>query len=181
MEELEAPYGILLQHQYCLGTEKFAGFDTIHHLPVVVSASATWGTEQGFTMEEDRFCLTCSAWVAPFSRGYIDALHEHACSSTHTRCGCPWLEGVEEVPFFSLDLGTSTFPYKEEEEETCKYTGNEAQACREDSVYLSYALVVLPKPAVEENDGGAWSLKDQDECSRITSSGQCVCYRDIQT
>ncbi|KAI0352371.1 hypothetical protein OH77DRAFT_1428670 [Trametes cingulata] len=174
MKAMEAPYGVLLQHKYCLGTDRFSGFDTVlvesartldavvvRHLPVVIGASAEWGTHDEV---HEPFAMSCTTWVIPFSGGYIEALQDPqpkygwvgpTPTPTHTYCGCPWLEGVKGVPFFSLDLRASTVAYKEEQEETCNYVGNEAQAWREDSVYLSYALVVLPKAAPEASGGEA--------------------------
>ncbi|KAI0366997.1 hypothetical protein BV20DRAFT_971096 [Pilatotrama ljubarskyi] len=185
IKEMEAPYGILLEHKYCLGTEHFTGFDAmivesvraledvdVHHMPVVVTAFSEWGTEE---RDMSHFKMSCETSVYPFASGYIDALQGRKRSSrglSHESCGCPWLEGVEEIPFFSLDLRRSTVNYKEEEEETCNYVGNEAQAWREDSVYLSYALIVLPKPDSDsETEDGSTGEEDGPSAESDASSG----------
>lgn len=155
--EVEAPFGLLLEHKYSLGTNEFSGFDAlmvsavrsrfsgpgfeVRHIPVVVQEHARWGDED----EEDEFTMMCDTEVYPFTNGHIDFLNGDV-SEQDILDGCEWLEGVKNVPFFSVDLSDRTmFPYKEEEEETVNHTGNEAQAWRADSVYLSYALMVLPK------------------------------------
>ncbi|CDO73845.1 hypothetical protein BN946_scf185016.g2 [Trametes cinnabarina] len=91
--------------------------------------------------------MLCRKTVYPFTSGCVDAIvdrsaHQDYFSLSAEDCGCPWLEGVDKlkVPFFSLDLSRRRMlPYKQEEDETYNYTGNEAQAWREDSVYLSGA------------------------------------------
>ncbi|KAH9856771.1 hypothetical protein C2E23DRAFT_809049 [Lenzites betulinus] len=154
--EVEAPFGLLLEHKYSLGTNEFSGFDAIivdairsrfpapgfevRHIPVVVEESATWGDED----EDETFSMACDTTVYPFTNGHIDFLNGDV-PEKDILDGCEWLEGVKNVPFYSADLSDRTmFPYKQEEVETVNHTGNEAQAWRADSVYLSYALMVLP-------------------------------------
>lgn len=79
--------------------------------------------------------------------------HSAAKPDNHSACGAPWLEGVEGVPFFSLNLEQSLFTYQEEVHETNAYVGNEVEMCREDSIYLSYALLVLPKGEFSKSGG----------------------------
>ncbi|KAL1941163.1 hypothetical protein VTO73DRAFT_7375 [Trametes versicolor] len=155
--EMEAPLGLLLEHKYSLGTNEFSGFDAlmveamrsrfsgagfeVHHIPVVVEAHARWGDND----DSNEFSMTCDTRVYPFTAGHIDFLNEDV-SEKDILDGSEWLEGVKKVPFYSVDLSNRTmFPYKEEDAETVNHTGNEAQAWRADSVYMSYALMVLPK------------------------------------
>ncbi|TBU42391.1 hypothetical protein BD309DRAFT_991719 [Dichomitus squalens] len=161
VEALEAPFGILLQRKYCLGTTSFSGFDAlllsslralanvdVRHLPVVLGSYFEWGSHDKNDRDND-WEMSCTTAVYPFTKGHVDALLDYVETghrpNNQAECGAPWLDGVKHVPFFSLDLKQSLYTYKEEEEETCNYTGNEAQAWREDSVYLSYALLVLPR------------------------------------
>ncbi|KAJ8490231.1 hypothetical protein ONZ51_g2453 [Trametes cubensis] len=165
VKKLEAPYAILLEHKYGLSTQQFSGFDAImtecarsvpsvrtYHIPVVVTSYASWGSHHPNNSSKD-WHMGCSTNVFPFARGYIDYLTGHRVPSDpylrrfHTFCGCPWLEGVRDLPFFSLDLSLSTLPIRENERETCNLLGNEAQEWEEDSVYLSFALIVLLAPA----------------------------------
>ena len=155
LKTMEAPFGILLQRKYCLGTTHFSGFDAlllsslraltnvqVRHLPVVLRSYTAW---ERFD-DGSSHCITT---VYPFTEGHVNALFDHMETDyrpkNHAECGAPWLDGVHGVPFFALDLGQSLYTLEEEENETCNYTGNEAQAWREDSVYLSYALLVLPR------------------------------------
>ena len=162
--KMKAPFGIMLERKYCLGTAQLTGFDAlllesahslpnveVHHLPVVLESSSNWGSRNEYNPWQE-FEMDCWTRVYPFTSGHIDVLstlHEQSSSfrrppSDHTLCGAPWLENVEHVPFFSLNLRRSLEVYKDEEQETCNYVGNEAQAWRTDSVYLSYAILVLP-------------------------------------
>ncbi|EIW58615.1 uncharacterized protein TRAVEDRAFT_20565 [Trametes versicolor FP-101664 SS1] len=171
VSHMEAPYGVLLEHKYCLGTDEFSGFDRllvntvralsadkfdVHHLPVAVSARSMWGSESTADRYED-YAICCVTRVYPFTSGHIEFLNtgvdeESGSTVDHKACGCAWLDGVTDVQFYAVDLSQRTmFPFKHEQHETCNHVGNEAQAWREDSVYLSYALVVLPKTTAKEN------------------------------
>ncbi|KAI0691468.1 hypothetical protein C8T65DRAFT_816903 [Cerioporus squamosus] len=159
MTQMQAPFGIMLERKYCLGTTELSGFDAlllkaalvlpdvnVRHLPVVLRTHATFGSDDKYDCHEG-FEMSCDTTVVPFTRGHIEKLFESERYRmlNHTDCGSPWLEGVKNVPFFSLELPRALYTCSEDQEETCNYTGNEAQAWREDSVYLSYALLVLRK------------------------------------
>ena len=54
-----------------------------------------------------------------------------------------WLRNVDkDVPFFCMDVENSTVVWSAEMEEGSEYVGNESRPHYEDSIYLSYALVV---------------------------------------
>ena len=180
---MEAPFGILLQRKYCLGTTSFTGFDAVlvnaartlpgvdvRHLPIILQSSANWGDSEGVPglgYSSSTYDMKCSTTVYPFTKGHVDALIEYVEHSTtkkpnnHSACGAPWLEGVEGVPFFSLDLRQSLFTYQEDANESNAYVGNEVEMCREDSIYLSYALLVLPTGKSSESGGN----DDQEQWS----------------
>ncbi|KAI1796667.1 hypothetical protein LXA43DRAFT_879441 [Ganoderma leucocontextum] len=179
---MEAPFGILLQRKYCLGTTTFSGFDAVlvnaartlpdvevRHLPIVLQSSAKWGdTEGGFGYSSSGYEMECSTTVYPFTKDHIDALMEYVERSTakpknHSACGAPWLEGVEGVPFFSLDLEQSLFTYQEEANESNAFVGNEVEMCREDSIYLSYALLVLPRERPSKGEADDDDEEEEDE------------------
>ncbi|KAI0691466.1 hypothetical protein C8T65DRAFT_587207 [Cerioporus squamosus] len=159
MTQMQAPFGIMLERKYCMGTTELSGFDAlllkaalalpdveVRHLPVVLATCSSYGS----TNEEDRqedYEMFCDTAVMPLTHGHLEKWFddERDGSPSHTECGCPWLEGVKNVPFFSLELPRTLYTCIEEQEDTCNYAGNEAQAWREDSVYLSYAVLVLPK------------------------------------
>ncbi|KAI0787584.1 hypothetical protein C8Q74DRAFT_1216211 [Fomes fomentarius] len=164
---MKAPFGIMLERKYCLGTSVLSGFDNllltamrsldtldVKHLPVVLISNSTWGTEA----EEENWCST---QVYPFTPAHIDALVQRSKLKlgyegplSHTSCGCPWLHGVEDVPFFAFHFKRSVYTYSEQEDETANYVGNEAEAWREDSVYLSYVLLALHKRSQGSSDAG---------------------------
>ncbi|RDX54233.1 hypothetical protein OH76DRAFT_1341500, partial [Lentinus brumalis] len=175
MSQMQAPFGIMLEHKYCMGITELSDFDALLHqsalalpsvdvkyLPVVLMTQATFGSHDEDDSTQDSE-VSCDAdarghinnFVIPFTRGHIEKLFEtsllHRMSMpSHTECGYPWLEGVQNVPVFSLDLARSLYIYSNEEPEgMCNYTRNEAEAWN--SVYVSYALLVLRK--VEGADG----------------------------
>nr|VWO94607.1 Non-specific serine/threonine protein kinase (EC [Ganoderma boninense] len=168
---MEAPFGILLQRKYCLGTTVFSGFDAVlvnaaralpgvevEHLPIILQSSANWSDPNSEYADSSSYDLKCSTAVYPFTKGHVEALIEYVEHSTakpanHSACGAPWLEGVEGVPFFSLDLEQSLFTYQEDLHDTSVYLGNEVEMCREDSIYLSYALLVLPSADESSKSG----------------------------
>ena len=162
MSKMRAPFGVMLERKYCLGTTELSGFDAlllkaalalpdvlVKHFPVALTAQSFNGSYNQDDPEED-YEMKCYTSVVPLTRGHLEQFFDdddpYALSNTsHADCGCPWLEGVRDVPFFSLELSRTTYTCSEEQEEACNYCGNEAQAWREDSVYISYALLVLPR------------------------------------
>ncbi|GBE84149.1 hypothetical protein SCP_0601270 [Sparassis crispa] len=54
-----------------------------------------------------------------------------------------WLTGLTSVPFYSVDFAKSSIVWKKRGEGGAHYTGNEAKPWTEDSIYLSYAMVML--------------------------------------
>jgi hypothetical protein len=55
---------------------------------------------------------------------------------------------VQDIPFYSLDHTTDTLRWNHERHEE-EYTGNESSGIREDSLYLSYAIVILEQQRVD--------------------------------
>ncbi|KAI0741946.1 hypothetical protein C8Q80DRAFT_1123686 [Daedaleopsis nitida] len=182
VRQLHAPIGIMLERKYCLGTTELSGFDAllldsmrsmvdvkVVHLPVVLTLSSHWGQQR----HEEEYEMTCHTAVYPFTHDHIDVLADpsnwtgttwnYSDPRDHTSCGCPWLEGVTNVPFFTYNFSRSVVTYKEEEEETCNYVGNEAQAWREDSVYLSYAVLALPSRGAAPLDAGQEDVANKSD------------------
>ncbi|KAI0764353.1 hypothetical protein BD413DRAFT_192656 [Trametes elegans] len=175
LEQMRAPYGLLLERQYAYGTSTFSGFDSlllecarslssvvVHHLPVIVSSLSEWGTSG-----DEEFSSSCRTFVYPCTREHVKALamlSDGAYSKlySHTQCGCSWLEGVKDVPFFSLDFSRAVITVKDHQEETVNYVGNEAQAWREDSVYFAYAMLVLPSPVEETSESSGEDTEMED-------------------
>ncbi|KAI0787604.1 hypothetical protein C8Q74DRAFT_1197219 [Fomes fomentarius] len=187
VRSMKAPFGIMLERKYCLGTSVLSGFDNllltamhsldtldVKHLPVVVTSNSRWGMEHDYEN-------SCSTDVYPFTPGHIDALVQRSELGSyevpldHTSCGFPWLQGVKHVPFFAFAFERSVFTYSENEDETINHVGNEAEAWRADSVYLSYALLALPKhyqaPSDAGSAGGAASDNAEDSEKDTDDSG----------
>ncbi|KAI0703178.1 hypothetical protein C8Q76DRAFT_222192 [Earliella scabrosa] len=158
---MRAPFGLLLEHRYAFGTSAYSAFDelvvqsaearagcVVHHFPVIVRSHAEWDDPEE---EDPTFQRSCRTEVFPFTQGHCDALNTVAARKewqprlSHTECGYPALEGVEDVPFFSMDFDQdAVFHSGDEKPAEDGVFGNEARAWREDSVYFSYAVLVLP-------------------------------------
>ncbi|OBZ78047.1 hypothetical protein A0H81_01675 [Grifola frondosa] len=182
LEDVRAPYGLLLEHKYCMGTTELSGLDNVlhvatkavaqrknaevHFLPVLMKVTA-----EMYRYEDQKPKVSVETPVFPLTQAHVDALISslngpnahykpgYDCDLDYVgyyrRRGYPrrvdvpnqekWLVELEDVPFFTLDFMRSTMVWQHEEEEGAEYTGNEARPSTEDSIYLSYAMVVLPK------------------------------------
>ncbi|KAA1472313.1 hypothetical protein DENSPDRAFT_173650 [Dentipellis sp. KUC8613] len=164
VSKMSAPFGLLLEHQYCMGTQQLSGTDAIVHsslqrldgvqvrlLPIATECGAEWGHPHGYDNEEgDSFW----ARVYPFTTAHVEYAFAFDSKNSEDRAraeealkspSLSWLQDMDEdVPFYYTDLKATTITWSSEEQETVNHTGNEAEAWREDSIYLSYAIVVLP-------------------------------------
>ena len=84
--------------------------------------------------------------VYPFTDAHMDYILGD--KDALERESVQWLEGVEEVPFWSLsaDWKTGTM-WSDEYHEGPGYTGNESRAHDEHSIYLTWAMIVFPNLA----------------------------------
>ncbi|KAJ6518925.1 hypothetical protein C8R45DRAFT_1204224 [Mycena sanguinolenta] len=53
-------------------------------------------------------------------------------------------QSTTSIPFYSPQFSGTTVAWKDEVQEAIEHTGNESRPHQEDSIYLSYAIVVLP-------------------------------------
>jgi hypothetical protein len=149
LERMQPPYGILMDRQYCMGTSKLSGFDAVllastlsredirvYTLPVVTEfSSIRYDTE--YSSLESSF----STSVYPLTEAHVDYLLGDTKKAGEAM---QWLQGVEEVPFYYVALSQTAVTWKKDSEEGAEHTGNESRPGSEDSVYLSYAMLVLP-------------------------------------
>ncbi|KAH7914413.1 hypothetical protein BJ138DRAFT_401694 [Hygrophoropsis aurantiaca] len=145
---MEVPFGLLLERKYCMGTKELSGMDAsliacararpdvrVHLLPVIIRYTAEWcdiGAEDPFT---NRFY----AEVFPFTDADVDYLLGRGDKVSRS-----WIQRVGELRFYAPDFERCVVTLESEEIETVNYVGNEAEAWREDSIYLSYAMLVVP-------------------------------------
>jgi len=80
--------------------------------------------------------------VYPFTQAHVDILLKKNVSRAKQEV--QWLEGLSEIPFYAWDIRASLETWKEDHPPGSGYTGNEADSSREDSIYLSYAILFLP-------------------------------------
>ena len=148
LAEIPLPYGLLLGHKYHMGASQLTGLDAIilaaarkcsgvqvHLFPVIISTCSYTGTY--IEDDEEEYETT----VHPFTPAHVDYILKRGKEPSPTTM--PWLRGLERVPFYSmLKFGDSAEQWNTHVEET-EWTGNESDATRETSLYLSFALVCL--------------------------------------
>lgn len=152
MDKMQAPVGVFLERKYCVGTTNLSGFDAvvfeclkarkdvrIHLLPVVVSFYAEW---PDMDKEEDEI-FSKGEWranVYPFTEAHIDTLLGKESEEHKKRL--ERFNEVRNVPFYYSNLEDCSMTWSSKDDS--EYHGNEAYPGREDSIYVSYALLVLP-------------------------------------
>ena len=150
LDQIPVPFGLLMTHQYSMGTTSLSGFDALlssyarsrddtqaHMLPVVTSFSG-----EAYDNPEDGENFSTSR-VYPFTRAHVDILLKK--NVEQAKKEVEWLNGVSGIPFYTWDLKKTLEVWSEDHPDGANYTGNEADSSREDSVYLSYAILFLPR------------------------------------
>jgi hypothetical protein len=148
---IPVPYGFLLDHKYHMGISKLNGYDAIllsaakqrpmtvvHILAVIIRSHSTTYFKHRYDDEKDAY----HASVYPFTSAHVDLVLSNG-ENAEAEKRARWFKGIKDVPFFSRDFDRSAAQWKGVTEEI-NYIGNESDGTREDSIYLSYALLVLP-------------------------------------
>jgi hypothetical protein len=122
-----------------------------HLLPVLTRFSGL----RSYSLQNFEDCYTRNT-VYPFTPAHVsavlakirgmDSLYRETVDVDLTGTDAEWISarGIKDVPFYTLGSKAATVPWKHEEHEE-DYTGNESSGMRADSLYLSYAMVVLDK------------------------------------
>ena len=79
--------------------------------------------------------------VYPFTKVHVDILLKR--NVVQAKREVQWLENLLKIPFYTWDLKASSEVWQEECQDGEGYTGSEADSSREDSIYLSYAILFL--------------------------------------
>ena len=160
LAKMRPPFGIFLDRQYCMGTSKLSGFDTIlltaaysrkdkcriYTLPVITK----FNSKRGVGVDHEIEPLT-ETKVYPFTEAHVDVLLGRRANATSE---VPWLKDVKDLPFYYLRLDENAITWAEKKDDGAEYTGNESRPASQDSIYLSYSLVVLPGESVEGDESG---------------------------
>ena len=154
LDQIPAPFGLLTAHQYSIGTTSLTGFDVLlmayarsrcntqaHMLPVVTKFRGEAYDDDDDPRAEDYQSFTESR-VYPFTRSHVDILLEK--DVDQSKKAVMWLNKWSDIPFYSWDIDASLQVWTEDHPDGANYTGNEADSQREDSVYLSHAILFLP-------------------------------------
>ncbi|CAL1715453.1 unnamed protein product [Somion occarium] len=147
--QMPPPFAFGLRHQYHVGITEPSGFDMmllevareradveIHLLPVVskISLSANEEEVESNSVEASIYPLTNAH--LDFALGDVEALQRDP--------SIQWLQSLKEkIPYVHVDLGIR---WSNDRVEGPDYLGNESRSWDEYSIYLQYAMVVLPKP-----------------------------------
>ena len=155
LDQIPAPFGLLTAHQYSIGTTSLTGFDVLlmayarsryntqaHMLPVVTKFRGEAYDDDDDPRAEDYQSFTESR-VYPFTRSHVDILLGK--DVDQSKKAVMWLKKWSGIPFYAWDIDASLQVWTEDHPDGANYTGNEADSQREDSVYLSHAILFLPK------------------------------------
>ncbi|KAI0047547.1 hypothetical protein FA95DRAFT_1572440 [Auriscalpium vulgare] len=160
-DALEAPVALLLRRRYCLEPHWLSGFDAllysalmrrtdinVHLIPIVINFSASLHLNGYSTPVRRSF----SALVYPFTSEHIDYIGG-ARKTDPAKSTMPWLAGLEKnVQFLAMDFEGSTVQWSHKKWDDSSVRGDETQEWTEDSVYLSYALIIVPKTSREVSE-----------------------------
>jgi hypothetical protein len=114
LAKMRPPFGIFLDRQYCMGTSKLSGFDTIlltaaysrkdkcriYTLPVVTKFHQQERSGRCSTTPET------SAKVYPFTEAHVEVLLGRRSNATSE---VPWLKDVKDLPFYYLGLDKNDY------------------------------------------------------------------------
>ena len=145
------PFAFHLTHLYNKSLIEPVGFDNIlfltamkqrvthvRLLPVLCNRRYSSG-------EEIEGGVLVQSSVYPFTDDHMDFLLGD--EGALERESVQWLKGLEGIPFWSLkEDWRAGVMWNEDYDEGAEYTGNESRASDEYSVYLTWAMIVFPKP-----------------------------------
>ncbi|KAG6828510.1 hypothetical protein H0H92_007727 [Tricholoma furcatifolium] len=158
VNSIPRPFGIILDHDYCMGTTQPNGYDAIllaavqqrkdsiiHFMPVVLESDAFLDC----TGDDDAEESTWRTSVYPFLPAHIEIANRRATPETERtiKVFSEW----ENVPFFCHKFNRRAVVWSREEELE-NNTGNEYDSRRETTIYLSHALLVLLRPGFQMKD-----------------------------
>jgi hypothetical protein len=156
LDQIPAPFGLFTTDQYSIGTTTLNGFDAlllayarsrddtqVRMLPVVT-------TFYGEVFDDDEYESVARSRVYPFTGAHVDIFLER--NVVQAEKEVEWLGGLSKIPFYTWDIRSSSKTLKEDYPDGLRYTGNEADSSREDSMYLSYAILFLPRTPSNARD-----------------------------
>ncbi|KAL6303401.1 hypothetical protein BKA93DRAFT_714620, partial [Sparassis latifolia] len=164
LERMQAPYSLLLAHEYCTGTTVLSSLDNIlneathtialknlnsHFLPVLTKVRAK------AYFVDDMNEVVADAKVYPFTQAHVELLLKKVKQKASTRSNSAeteWLVNATDIPFYSVAFYKTAVTWTHGvEEEGVEYTGNAVKPYyAERGIYFSYAMVVLPDAARTE-------------------------------
>jgi hypothetical protein len=151
LDQIPLPFGLLMTHRYSAGTTSLNGFDALlsayafsrkdveaYMLPVVTKFIG-----EVFCYNNKDLENVAESQVFPFTRAHVDILLGRNVARAEKEV--EWLNELEEIPFYTWDTEATLEIWKEEQTDGLNHRGNEADSTREDSIYLSYAILLLPQ------------------------------------
>jgi len=156
-------------HDADAGTAELNGVDAVMHaaagetggdvklLPVLIKWTAMYDEYRDGERE-------CNADVLPLTEAHVDSILAYIKGKTDEELGnyyaepqvklvvdlkgtdAEWIdERNKPIRFYSPKFHATAYVWRADIEEASDHTGNESRPHAEDSIYLSYAVVVLPK------------------------------------
>ncbi|KAJ7634793.1 hypothetical protein FB45DRAFT_909873 [Roridomyces roridus] len=174
--KLPVPYGILLHHHYPGGTEDLFGLDALMYaaagatgdaklLPVQIRwTNSRWGDGKAnvYPMTDDHLeTILTHLETRTLEQACAEDFYEHR-RSMGTKLElfvdlkgteAEWIhhhQSPQPIPFYSPDFPATAIPWKLSEVYDTDTSGARGhRPCNEESIYLSYAVVVVPKRGVK--------------------------------
>ncbi|KAJ7211573.1 hypothetical protein GGX14DRAFT_697249 [Mycena pura] len=164
--KLQKPYGMLLRHRYSAGTAELNGVDAalyaaaeesggdVKLLPVLIRWSA-YREEAEEASDRELHVDTVLAHIRTRAHKPSDSSDSKLIVDLKGT-DAAWInnQGTESIPFYSPAFRDTSIAWSEDVEDAVEHTGNESRPHREDSIYLSYAVVVLPKRGTKRASPG---------------------------
>ncbi|KAL0577816.1 hypothetical protein V5O48_004183 [Marasmius crinis-equi] len=177
LNQIEGSFGIVLEHEYPMGTDpsnlvasdavllsaakQMKGVKVVEVIPIAVDVHETKDynqpsnqhreagsdSESDFDSEGHRV----SAAVYPFTRYHVDMCLRRSIDE-ETKASASWMKGLKGLPFYSWDFKENALKWSSSEVEDINWTGNEADGSRETSLYLAYAIVILSESHRQEEE-----------------------------
>ncbi|KAF9261211.1 hypothetical protein L218DRAFT_905772 [Marasmius fiardii PR-910] len=154
LKNLKGSFGMILQHQYPMGTDEngLIGVDAViltavkqvrsskvEVIPVVVNIFEQMMYESGYDDDYD-YESWIQTTVYPFTRHHVDICLNRVDENTHEAVA--WIEDAKDIPFYSWNFKKNSMKWSSGEVEI-NHTGNESDGTRETSLYLAYAIVAM--------------------------------------
>jgi hypothetical protein len=150
LNQIPAPFTLFTTHQYSISTTGLNGFDVLLSGPVrettrklvCCRSSLCKFYGEAFFEEQSESVTTSRIVTYPFTGAHVDILLKK--NVVQAEKEVQWLDELSDILCYTWDLKASSEVWQEDYPEG-GYTGNAADLSRENFIYLSYAILFLPR------------------------------------